>query len=67
MTEGPRITVIQNGLVIINNAQLAGSTVGSIDSEAATPGPLRLQDHGNDVRYRNVWAVPLPLEGSDKY
>ncbi len=67
MTEGPRITVIQNGLVIINNAQIAGTTVGSVDSELAQPGPLRLQDHGNDVRYRNIWAVPLPLEGSDKY
>jgi hypothetical protein len=65
--EGPRITVIQNGLVIINNAQMAGSTGGSIDSEAATPGPLRLQDHGNDVRYRNIWAVSLPFEGSDQY
>ena len=66
MTEGPRITVIQNGLVIINNAQLASTTGGSV-GEAAEPGPLRLQDHGNDVRYRNVWAVPLPLEGSDQY
>ena len=64
--KGPRITVIQNGLVIINNAQLAGGTGGSIGA-AAEPGPLRLQDHGNDVRYRNVWVVPLPLEGSDQY
>ena len=63
MDQGPRITVIQNGVIIINNAQLASTT----DAEAATPGPLRLQDHGNDVRYRNAWAVPLPLEGSDKY
>ena len=67
MSEGPRITVIQNGLVIINNAQIAGTTVGGTNSELAQPGPLRLQDHGNDVRYRNIWAVPLPLEGSDKY
>ncbi len=66
VTEGPRITVIQNGLVIINNAQLAGGTGGSMGA-AAEPGPLRLQDHGNDVRYRNVWVVPLPLEGSDQY
>ena len=67
MVENVRITVLQNGLVILNNAQLPNTTGGSIDAEAATPGPLRLQDHGNDVRYRNIWVVPLPLEGSDKY
>ena len=66
MTENVRVTALQNGLVILNNVQLPGTTAGA-DSEVAQPGPLRLQDHGNLVQYRNIWAVPLPLEGSDQY
>lgn len=67
MIENVRVTAIQNGLVILNNVQLPGTTGGSIDSAVGQPGPLRLQDHGNLVQYRNIWAVPLPHEGSDQY
>ncbi len=66
MIENVRVTAIQNGLVILNNVQLPGLGGGS-DSDAAKPGPLRLQDHGNLVRYQNIWAVPLPQDGSDQY
>ena len=27
--------------------------------EAASTGAVRLQDHGNKVRYRNIWIEPL--------
>ncbi|MGD8239770.1 MAG: DUF1080 domain-containing protein [Armatimonadota bacterium] len=65
--EPARVTVLQNGLVIQNNAQLEGVTGGAMDENVWMPGPLRLQDHGNLVAYRNIWALPLPLEGSDTY
>ena len=65
--EDARVTVLQNGIVIQNNVQIQGSTGGATDDDAAEPGPLRLQDHGNPVKYRNIWIAPLPLKGSDVY
>ena len=67
MLANVRVTVIQNGLVILNNVQLPGMTGANIDSAVGKPGPLLLQDHGNHLKFRNIWAVPLPLEGSDQY
>jgi len=65
--EPVRLTVLHNGLVIHNNVELPGPTGGAMDEPVAEPGPLLLQDHGNLVAYRNIWAVHLPLEGSDTY
>jgi len=65
--EQTRVTVIHNGQVIINNAILRGPTGGAMSTNVGEPGPLLLQAHGDLVCYRNVWAVPLPLEGSKEY
>ena len=65
--EQARVTVIHNGQVIINNAILHGPTGGAMSTDVAEPCPLLLQAHGDLVCYRNVWAVPLPLEGSKEY
>jgi len=65
--EPARLTMFQNGIVIHNNIQLLGVTVAAIDERVGEPGPLLLQDHGDLVAYRNIWAVPLPLRGSDSY
>jgi len=67
VAEPVRVTVLQNGLVIHNNVQLPGVTGAAIDEQVGEPGPLLLQDHGNLVCFRNIWAVPLPLAGSDTY
>ena len=67
MIENVRVTALQNGLVILNNVQLPGTTGANLDSDVGGPGPLLLQDHGNLMKFRNIWAVPLPLKGSDKY
>ena len=67
VVEPVRMTVFQNGLVIHNNIALPGVTGAAINNAVGTAGPLLLQDHGNLVAYRNIWAVPLPLKGSDTY
>ena len=65
--EPVRLTALQNGLVIHNNIQLPGVTGAAIDEQVGEPGPLLLQDHGNLAAFRNIWALPLPLKGSDTY
>ena len=65
--ERARLTVLLNGVVIHNNVELSGVTGAPSDTNVQLPGHLRLQDHSNTVWYRNIWAVPLPREGSDTY
>lgn len=64
---GPSLTVVHNGQVIHNNAQLPGTTGAAIDEEILEPGPLLVQDHRDLVAYRNIWIVELPREPSETY
>ncbi|GAC1472241.1 MAG: DUF1080 domain-containing protein [Isosphaeraceae bacterium] len=52
------ITVYQNGIKIIDNAEIS-PTPGGVDTPEGSDGPLLLQDHGNDVQFRNMWAKSL--------
>ena len=56
------VTVFHNGIVVHNATPFWGPTAHK-KIEAYTPdtakGPITLQDHGNPVRYRNVWIRPL--------
>jgi hypothetical protein len=65
--ENARVTALQNGLVIHNNVEVPQQTGAAFDENYDQAGPLLLQDHGNDVRYRNVWVVPLRNKGADYY
>ncbi len=55
------ITLLHNGVLVQNHVSLAGPTsyVGVPSYTAHGPGPLRLQDHGNPVSYRNIWLREL--------
>lgn len=65
--EPARLTVVHNGVVIHNNVSVDGPTGRAIDDKVGEPGPLLLQDHGDAVRYRNLWVLRLPPAGSDRY
>jgi hypothetical protein len=51
-----RITVVHNGVTILDDLELPGGTPGRLD-EAPGPAPLYLQGHGNPVAFRNIWVV----------
>ena len=67
VVECARMTLLYNGIPVQNNILMETTTAGAVDENVGEPGPLLLQDHGNDVKFRNVWLLPLPLNGSDKY
>ena len=73
--EGPRfkdgklekpaiVTVLHNGVVTQNHTVLIGGTphraVGTYQAHPEK-GPIRLQDHGNPVRFRNLWIRELKM------
>jgi len=57
------VTVFCNGVLVQDHTPLEGPT-GHMKRTVAGPlpekGPLKLQDHGNPVRFRNIWYRPLP-------
>ena len=55
---GRFVTVVQNGVTIINNQEIPGITGGAIDSDEGLLGPIYLQgDHGG-IAYRNIVLTP---------
>jgi hypothetical protein len=66
----PRFTVFHNGVLIHHNVELFGET-GWLDRPALQPHPeklpIALQDHGNPVRYRNIWVRELGEPGKREF
>lgn len=56
-TKDATATVKHNGVVIHQDVKLDHATTAAPLQEGPEPGPLYLQDHGNPVRYRNIWVV----------
>ncbi len=55
-TAHARVTVLHNGVKIHDDFEIGGTTGGGRKEEDA-PGPIRLQQHGNPVVFRNIWVV----------
>ena len=60
LVANPRITVKHNGVLIHDDVELPGKRNTTAAPLKAGPelGPVYLQNHGNPVRYRNIWVVP---------
>jgi len=54
-----RLTVVQNGLTIIDDKEISPTPGAVGDVKEGEYGPIMLQDHGNAVQYRNMWLKPL--------
>jgi hypothetical protein len=57
------VTVLHNGVLIQDHVEILGTTT-HLDVEPtyekhADQEPIKLQDHGNPMRFRNIWVRPL--------
>ena len=67
-TQAGWVTVYCNGILVQDRTELAGGT-GHMGRSKPGPwpekGPLKLQDHGNPVRFRNIWYRSLPPQPAE--
>ncbi len=56
-TKPARITVKHNGVTIHDNVEIPRTTRAAPVKDTPEPGHLHLQNHGNPVRFRNIWIV----------
>ncbi len=53
-----RITVFHNGVLIHDDVEVTNKT-GAGQPEGPKPAPILLQEHDNEMSFRNIWIVPL--------
>jgi hypothetical protein len=58
--EAGSFTVLHNGVLVQDHVPITGeATTAAMFKGVAPKAPLVLQDHGNPVRYRNIWLRRL--------
>jgi hypothetical protein len=50
-------SVRHNGVVIHDSQEISGPTGGHRSDPEGTPGPIKLQGHGNPLQFRNLWIM----------
>lgn len=61
--QNARITLLHNGVAVHDNFELERKT-GAGKKEADTDRPIKLQNHSNPIRYRNIWLIDLGRQQS---
>jgi hypothetical protein len=60
------VTVLQNGVLIHYKQPLLGPTghriLATYSKELPGTGPIALQEHGDPVRFRNIWIRRIQEE-----
>ncbi len=59
LTRPGRITVVHNGEKVLDDVEFRSPTGAARGRGFVDRAPLRLQDHGHKVRFRNIWLVDL--------
>ncbi len=60
VVERPTMTVIWNGVKVHDGTKLTkDSTTSGNGGDICKPGPLKLQDHGHPVQFRNIWVESI--------
>ncbi|MGI9474317.1 MAG: 3-keto-disaccharide hydrolase [Rubripirellula sp.] len=53
------VTVVLNGVKVIDNQPVVGPTAGAIYTDPAAPGPIYLQGDHTAVKYKNIYLAPV--------
>ena len=53
------VTVVLNGVKVIDNQPIIGPTAGAIYTDPSAPGPIYLQGDHTTVKFRNIYLAPV--------
>lgn len=56
------VTVVLNGVKVIDNQPVSMPTAGAINTDPSAPGPIYLQGDHTSVSYRNIYLSPVIRE-----
>jgi hypothetical protein len=61
LTQHGHVTLLHNGVLVQNHSKILGTTewIGPPQQQPHGCAPLKLQDHGDQVSFRNIWLRRL--------